>query len=100
MAKFTKGEWFPTGTLVEHASNNVADICICDPEMFGQEHIGRSCEETYANAQLIAAAPRMFKALKKAIKDYGKPGGPCNVPNQPGTWIAMAEAAIDAAEGK
>ena len=100
MAKFTKGVWYPVGAWVEHASDDVADICTCDPADFYQGKLSRSNAEIWANARLIAAAPRMFKALKKAIKDYGKPGGPWNVPNEPGTWIAMAEAAIDAAEGK
>jgi len=100
MAKFTKGKWYPVGTWVEVTSDDVADICSCNPGHIDQGHLGRSHEEMWANAQLIAAAPRMFKALKKAVKDYGKPGGPWNVPNEPGTWIALAQAAIQAAEGK
>lgn len=37
-------------------------------------------------------------ALKKSISDYGKPGGPWNVPNEPGTWIRMATEALAALE--
>lgn len=39
------------------------------------------------NALLIAA-------LEKAVADYGKPGGPWNVPREPGTWIDMAHNAL------
>jgi hypothetical protein len=39
---------------------------------------------------------RMLKAaLQKAVNDYGKPGGAWNIPDQPGTWIAMARAALE-----
>jgi len=99
MAKFTKGDWYQTGTSVTVLGEDY-DICKCDPDNFNESYLSRSNVEIYANAKLIAAAPRMFKALKKAIKDYGKPGGPWNVPNEPGTWIALAQAAIQAAEGK
>lgn len=51
---------------------------------------GHSVED----ARLIAAAPDMLAALEKAVADYGRPGGPWNVPSEPGTWIAMARAAI------
>lgn len=37
---------------------------------------------------------KLVAALKKAIADYGKPGGPWNVPDEPGTWIAMAREAV------
>lgn len=35
------------------------------------------------------------EALRKAVEDYGKPGGPWNVPNEPGTWYAMATEALE-----
>lgn len=99
MGKFTKGKWVAIGAYVKVRSYNIPDLCSCDPKAI-QGHLRRLSEEACANAQLMAAAPRMLKALKKAIKDYGKPGGPWNVPNEPGTWIALAHAAIQAAEGK
>jgi len=34
-------------------------------------------------------------ALQKAVDDYGKPGGPWNVPGDEGTWLAMARRALD-----
>ena len=33
-------------------------------------------------------------ALQKAVDDYGKPGGPWNVPSEPGTWLQMAKDAL------
>jgi len=75
-------------------------VSVANPSVIVAWSIRRRRRPRGADRQLIAAAPRMFKALKKAIKDYGKPGGPWNVPNEPGTWIALAHAAIQAAEGK
>lgn len=45
------------------------------------------------------AIRKMRAALEKAVADYGKPGGPWNVPGEPGTWIAMAKSALKAAKG-
>ena len=49
---------------------------------------------------LISAAPDMYKALEKAVEEYGKPGGPWNVPSEPGSWIALAKAALAKARGE
>lgn len=48
----------------------------------------------------IAAAPDLLAALEKAVADYGQPGGPWNVPSEPGTWIEMARDAIQKAKGE
>ena|GEM_PF-3733632 len=37
---------------------------------------------------------RLRAALQKAVDLYGKPGGPWNVPDETGTWIAMAKEAL------
>ena len=44
------------------------------------------------------AKKALYAALKKAVDDYGKEGGPWNVPDEPGTWIAMAKEALAKAE--
>lgn len=45
-------------------------------------------------------APALLEALKYAVEKYGKPGGPWNVPSDPGGWLDRARQAIAAAEGK
>ena len=47
-----------------------------------------------ADACLIAAAPCLLAALESAVEAYGKPGGPWNVPSDPGGWLDQARAAI------
>lgn len=42
----------------------------------------------------MASAPKMLAVLKRAIELYGKPGGPWNVPNDPGSWLADAKEAV------
>lgn len=34
------------------------------------------------------------RALARAVEAYGKPGGPWNVPNEPGSWLAEAKEAL------
>ena len=37
---------------------------------------------------------RMRRALSTAVQQYGKPGGPWNVPRDPGGWICEAMTAL------
>lgn len=41
----------------------------------------------------------LLVALEKAVDAYGKPGGPWNVPDEPGEWLDMAKQAIKKAKG-
>ncbi len=43
---------------------------------------------------LISAAPDLLAALEAAISLYGTPGGPWNVPSDPGGWLEQARAAV------
>lgn len=61
---------------------------------------GKSKKREIADANLIVSAPDLLAALEKAVEHYGKPGGPWNVPSDPGTWIADARAAIAKAKGE
>lgn len=63
--KHTPGDWFPVGSYVEVADDEVPDIAVCDPEVFGQGHLPRLRDEILANVRLIAAAPYMLAALKQ-----------------------------------
>lgn len=42
-----------------------------------------------------ARVNKLEAALQKAVDDYGKPGGPWNVPREAGTWISMAREALN-----
>ena len=47
----------------------------------------------------LFAARREIEALREVLKDavekYGKPGGPWNVPGDPGSWTAKAKKALE-----
>lgn len=62
--------------------------------------VERDAGEKEANAALIAAAPEMYAALAEAVEKYGKPGGPWNVPSEPGSWIEKAKNALKKARGE
>jgi hypothetical protein len=65
--------------------------CIC--------HIASTNDDAVKNAHLIAAAPDLLATLEKAVENYGQPGGPWNVPSDPGGWLDMARQAIRKAKG-
>lgn len=48
-------------------------------------------------ASQIDAAMDMYRALSEAVELYGKPGGPWNVPGDPGSWIEKAKRALQKA---
>jgi len=52
------------------------------------------------NADLIASAPELYAALERAVELYGQPGGPWNVPSDPGSWIEQARKALKNARGE
>jgi hypothetical protein len=47
----------------------------------------------------LNAAGDMRAALDGAVAAYGKPGGPWNVPSDPGGWLSRARAALAKANG-
>ena len=66
------------GTMVEYTGDNVADICTCNPALFGQEKVAPSLEQQCANADFIARACNShdemlheMKELAKALEDTG-----------------------------
>lgn len=68
MSKHTRGNWVAICARVEHEDDDVADICTCDTAAFGQEHLGRTHQEMWANANLMAAAPDLLKAVRGLLK--------------------------------
>ncbi|MES2904913.1 MAG: hypothetical protein V4696_12065 [Pseudomonadota bacterium] len=50
-------------------------------------------------ANLWAASGDLYGALKQAVETYGKPGGPWNVPSDPGGWLDRSRDALHKAEG-
>jgi len=74
----------------------------CDIELFWDEENQCVTDESMPDdndADLIAAAPDLLAALEKAVENYGEPGGPWNVPSDPGGWLDMARQAIKKAKG-
>lgn len=51
-------------------------------------------------AELEAERDRLREALAEAVEKYGKPGGPWNIPGEPGSWIAKARKALEGAENE
>lgn len=50
---------------------------------------------TFAMQQdIVARIDALEKALQRAVDLYGKPGGPWNVPSDPGGWLAESRAAL------
>lgn len=49
---------------------------------------------------LSSAEKDMYEALSEAVEKYGKPGGPWNVPGEPGSWIYKAKKALAKAKGE
>ena len=47
--------------------------------------------------ELETERDRMREALAEAVEKYGKPGGPWNVPGEPGSWIDKARKALEGA---
>lgn len=53
--------------------------------------------ESASIRRMQAEIERLRSALSDAVELYGKPGGPWNVPSDPGGWLVGARAALDGA---
>lgn len=56
----------------------------------------RLLDKEYREQQRQIATLR--DALQYAVEKYGKPGGPWNVPGDPGGWLDRARKALEATE--
>lgn len=59
----------------------------------GEEIIGDEPDEDCQNA--ADEIEQLRKALQYAVDQYGKPGGPWNVPGSKGSWIDQAKKALN-----
>ena len=98
MSSHTPGPWFQVGAWVEIESDDVADICTCHTEDFGQAHLGRSAEEMMANACLIAAAPDLLEALEM-VRDADNDRAADGMETIPDIARAKIDRAIAKAKG-
>lgn len=94
-AKHTPGPWTAFSSEIENHTNILS---ITDRIRFvlslPRKH------KSDPDIRLITAAPDLLEALEKAVADYGREGGPWNVPSEPGSWIEMAKNAIARARGE
>ena len=70
MSMHTPGLWVPVGTWVELDDELRPDICVCNPELFGQDGDLRTHAEQRANARLIACAPAMLEIIETLYSEW------------------------------
>jgi hypothetical protein len=63
------------------------------------QDVARRVAEMTEIARRAACYDDLLAVVEEAIERYGKPGGPWNVPSDPGGWIARAQAAVAKARG-
>lgn len=93
--KHTPGPWYRDGYTVYDAKD--AAIVECDSY--------HSCDEDYANANLIAAAPDMLEALQMAMRVFDKQrellqSGCKDIPCPRDEALDILRAALAKAEGR
>jgi hypothetical protein len=76
MSSFTPGPWLVSTSEIEEVYGGRKHLCIIgDPEKFGSVIADiEICEESGANARLIAAAPDLYNALKMIVENMEKDG--------------------------
>lgn len=51
-------------------------------------------------AMFLINGPELLDQLESTIEKYGKPGGPWNVPSEPGEWISNARKLLKLLKNK
>lgn len=82
------GDGWPDNRISVGPQSNNDATAVCISPKYGDIDVIRK------DMRLIAAAPDLADALKEAVDCYGKPGGPWNVPSDPGGWLERARAAL------
>lgn len=90
-ANFTLGPW--------NVSESAMHVTVRAPNGEALFHDDKRLPKVLADAHLISAAPDLYDALLYAVDAYGKPGGPWNVPSDPGGWLEAARSALKKARG-
>lgn len=60
-------QWVAVGTRVEYTNPDVADICSCNPQDFGQESVAISHEQQCSNAKHIVKCVSLHDDLVNAL---------------------------------
>jgi len=93
MSAHTPGPWevspYESDRFPECSAITADDHCVCVASSVAKR----------ANAHVIAAAPDLLAVVEEAIRLYGRPGGPWNVPSDPGGWMDRAQEAVALARG-
>ena len=95
-AKHTPGPW----SCEDQTTAQCVFWAIYGADGNGIAYLTLQPDRVPANALLISAAPDLLEALQEAVRQYGKPGGPWNVPSDPGGWLDRARTAITKATEK
>lgn len=96
--KFTPGPWFISGNMTKYVEARIAggmiqEVAACGPT----ESDGGYGEQQLANAQLIAAAPEIYKELAAMIEWFDSPMTIENEDDE--AIIASAKQALAKARG-
>lgn len=98
-SKYTPGPWTMYGGIVSLTSDYSIKTINFDTEI---AHI-KICQDSEANARLIAAAPDLLEACKRFISKYGTPTHNCTNEERgyaEDCLVCEMEQAISKAEGK
>jgi hypothetical protein len=63
------------------------------------QDVARRVAEMTEIARRAACYDDLLAVVEEAIRLYGRPGGPWNVPSDPGGWMDRAQAAVAKARG-
>lgn len=67
-------------------------------ELGKKQRVIRELESDLRKLQRTCA--NLYSVLTEAVEKYGKPGGPWNVPAEPGSWIFKAKEVLKEVKGE
>lgn len=93
--EYTTGEWYREGSFSIHVKSECYNVLVATVEDYDI-----NSTEKESNANLIAAAPDMYEALKRALQDLNESVQRCNMEKSCARTIHLSEQALSKAEGK